>query len=198
MKRNIIFAILALAIGIICGLSVYLYGYFYPENYIMTESGEYQNVAVANSTETFPVTKETQFDIEYYYENEQRTLTERVGNMPILLGCNKTGVEKYLDEYMSHLSNEERAEGLVSYRLVSYSNNVICLRKTYKIPDYTGYYAKSFNGYIVILNGDEKTVYEYTQIPVNSLPENIQKEMKDGYFLENEIDLYNFLETYSS
>ena len=198
MKRNVLFAILALVIGTICGVSVYLYSYFYPEKYIRTETGEYENVEVSNNRSTFPVTKDTQFEIEHFYVEDKRTLTEKVGNMPVLLGCDKVGVEKYLDEYMKRLSNEEREAGLSSYSLVSYNKNTICLRKTYKTPDYTGYYAKSFNGYIVILNGDERTVYEYTQIPVNLLPEDIQKKVQDGYFLENETDLYNFLEAYSS
>ena len=44
--------------------------------------------------------------------------------------------------------------------MVSYKGNEITLRKTYKTPITNGYYAKSFNGLIVILNSDEKTVVE--------------------------------------
>jgi len=198
MKRSMIFAVVSLAIGIITGLSIYLYHFFYPEKYVKTDTGEYVNIAVANNPSTFPVSKKTQFVIEHYYEDEQRTLTENVGNIPVLLGCEKDGVESYLKEYMTHLSAEERQNGLSSYTLISYNGNTIHLRKTYKLPEYNGYYAKSFNGYIVILNGDEKTVYEYTQISVSVLPEELQKEVHTGLYLENEADLYNFLETYSS
>ena len=115
-----------------------------------------------------------------------------------MLGCDKEGVERYLDEYMNHLSAEEREEGLSDFQLVSYNKNVIRFRKIYSIPDYEGYYAKSFNGYIVIMNGDEKTVYDYTQISVHLLPEDLQEEVRAGYYLEDETALYNFLETYSS
>lgn len=198
MKRNIIFAVVSLMIGLLLGLSVYLYDYFYPQEYIKTDSGEYVNIAVVNNPVTFPVTKDTQFEIEHFYVDEQRTLTENVGNMPVLIGCDKSGLKHYLDEYMKHLSAEEKSEGLSSYEMVSYANNVITLRKTYQIPTYEGYYAKSFNGTIVILKGDEKTVYEYTQISVNVLPADLQKEAQDGFFLEDENALYNFLETYSS
>lgn len=198
MKRNIIFAVVSLGIGLVLGLSVCLYDYFYPQEYIKTESGEYVNIAVANNPVTFPVTKDTQFKIEHFYMDEQRTLTENVGNMPILIGCDKQELEQYLDEYMKHLSAEEKAEGLSSYEMVSYANNIITLRKTYQIPTYEGYYAKSFNGTIVILKGDEKTVYEYTQISVSTLPEDLQKQVQNGFFLEDDNALYNFLETYSS
>lgn len=198
MKRNIIFAVASLGIGIILALSVYLYDYFYPQQYIKTESGKYVNIAVVNNPETFPVTKDTQFTIEHFYMDEQRTLTENAGNIPILIGCNKQELKEYLNEYMKHLSADEKAEGLSSYEMVSYVNNTITLRKTYQIPSYEGYYAKSFNGTIVILKGDGKTVYEYTQISVSTLPEELKKQVQNGFFLEDDNSLYNFLETYSS
>lgn len=198
MKRNMIFAVVSLGIGIVLSVFVYLYNYFYPQQYVQTQSGEYVNIAVINNPITFPVTKDTQFEIEHFYVDEQRTLTENAGNIPILIGCDKQELEQYLDEYMTHLSAEEKSQGLSSYEMVSYVNNVITLRKTYQIPTYEGYYAKSFNGTIVILKGDEKTVYEYTQISVSELPKDLQKEVQNGFFLEDDHELYNFMETYSS
>ncbi len=198
MKRCMLFAIIALSIGVIACLSVYLYVFFYPEKYVKLDNGEYVNIAVVNNTSTFPITTETQFEIEHFYVDDKRTLVEQVNEIPMLLGCDKDGVERYLNEYMKHLSAEEREEGLCDFQLVSYNENVIRFRKTYRIPEYDGFYAKSFNGYIVIMNGDEKTVYDYTQISVHLLPEDLQEEVREGYYLEDETALYNFLETYSS
>lgn len=197
MKRNIIFAVLALLIGVLAGMCVFFYAFFYPKQYIKNENGDYVKVTTPKE-ETFPITKNTTFEIEYYYPDEQRTLTEQVDSMPVLLGCDKNGVRKYLEDYMKHLSYEEREKGLVSYELISYNDNHIVFRKTFKKQEYKGYYAKSFNGTIVILNGDNKTVYEYTQITINSLPEELQDKVLDGYPLESEEDLYNFLENYST
>lgn len=67
-----------------------------------------------------------------------------------------------------------------------------------KINKKNGYIAKSFNGTIVILNADGKTVYEFTKITINLLPETLQEEILKGYILEDDEALYNFLETYSS
>jgi len=198
MKRSMIFAIIALTIGIIAVFSVYLYDFFYPDKYVKLENGEYVNIAVANNASTFPITTQTRFEIEHFYVDEKRTLVEQVNDIPVLLGCDKAGVERYLDEYMKHLSAEEREEGLSDFQLVSYNENVIRFRKIYSVPEYEGYYAKSFNGYIVIMNGDEKTVYDYTQISVHLLPKELQEEVREGYYLEDETALYNFLETYSS
>lgn len=197
MKRNLIFAVFALLIGCSAGAFVFFYAFFYPSQYVKNENGDYVNVA-APKAGTFPVTKNTTFEIEHYYPDEQRTLIEQINSMPMLLGCDKEGIIDYLEEYMKHLSYEEREKGLSSYEMVSYNDNHICFRKIYKKQEYKGYYAKSFNGTIVILNGDGKTVYEYTQITINNLPEELQKEVLQGYLLENEEDLYNFLENYST
>lgn len=198
MKRNVMFAVSALSVGIMTAVVVLAYHYFYPEKYVQMKDGTYQNIVTAQKQSPFPVTQETTFLIEYYYKDEDRTLKENVGNIPALLGCDKEDVEAYLHGYMQQLSREEQEKGLCSYTMVSYGGNTISLRKVYEKPVYHGFYAKCFNGYVVILNGDEKTVYEYTQILIHLLPEDIREKVSTGYFLENESDLFNFLETYSS
>ena len=39
------------------------------------------------------------------------------------------------------------------------------------------YYLKSLNGYVVVYLNDKKTVYEYTDIPLDDLPETLQQEI---------------------
>lgn len=198
MKRNLVFAICALMIGILAGLSVFFYEYFYPKLYVKNNTGDYVKITTASNNETFPINKSTIFQIEYYYPDEGRTLTEETSDFPQLLGCDKDGVQRYLDSYMKRLPLEEQEKGLKAFELVSYHDNVICLRKTYQKQILTGYFAKSYNGTVVILKGDEKTVFEYTQIPINLLPEDLQENVMAGYYLEDEKALYNFLENYSS
>lgn len=198
MKRNIIFAIFAIAIGLLSVSFTVAYQYFYPDRYIHTADGSYQNIATAKAKTPFPITKDTTFVMEYYDRDTDRLLTEEIDGIPALLGCDKEGVQRYLADYMKHIPKEEQEKGLISYTLTSYQGNTLYFRKTYDQPVYNGYYAKSFNGYVVILNGDEKTVYEYTQIPIHLLPEDIRSSVMSGYYLENETDLYNFLENYSS
>ena len=54
------------------------------------------------------------------------------------------------------------------------------------------------NGKVLVLLEDGCTVYEYTDIPVGNLPENIQNEITAGKCIENAAELYSFLENYSS
>lgn len=198
MRRNVVFLITAICIGLIAGISVFLIAYFYPKQYQKNEQGVYVNVAKESDASPFPVSSATDITIEYYYPEQKRTLTEKVDKIPALLGCDKEGVVSYLNTYMNHLSYEEESEGLISFELVAYKENSITLRKTFKKTEKTGYYAKSFNGTIVILKGDEKTVYEYTNIQIHLLPTELQQEIELGYYIENDEDLYNFLENYSS
>lgn len=198
MKRSMYFAVFAFIVAIIAGIIVYFNGYFYPEKYVKNDEGEYVNVTVEAKTDPFPIDKSTGFIIEHYYADENRTLSEQVDSIPNLLGCNKDDVIAYLKDYMDRIPQEEKEKGLVSYQMVSYKDQTITLRKTYKKQEFTGYYAKSFNGTVVILNGDEKTVFEYTQIGVETLPEEMQEQITAGIYLENDEALYGFLENYSS
>lgn len=45
---------------------------------------------------------------------------------------------------------------------------------------------------------NKKTVYEYTDISLEGLPENLQKEIQNGKYIETLESLYGFLENYSS
>ena len=60
------------------------------------------------------------------------------------------------------------------------------------------YYIKASDGYVTVYMADEETAYEYTSIPVNELPKDIQKELKSGKKVDTMGQVYGFLENYSS
>lgn len=60
------------------------------------------------------------------------------------------------------------------------------------------YYIKAADGYVTVYFADQKTVYEYTSIPVSELPENVQNELKEGKQVKTIRQVYGFLENYSS
>lgn len=197
MKRNIRFAIGAVMLPLLfLGIS-FLYSYFYPKQYVLNKNGEYVNVN-AKDEDTFPVNKNTTFVMEYYYPEENRILQENIKSIPDLLGCSEEEVHLYLNDYMKHLTKQDEEKGLCNYEMVSYHGQEIHLRKTYRTPEQTGFLAKSYNGFVVILKSDGKTVYEYTEINIAGLPEDIREQILDGLTIENEEALYNFLENYSS
>lgn len=60
------------------------------------------------------------------------------------------------------------------------------------------YILRELQGYVAVYLEDEKTIFEITDIPVNTLPEEVQQELAEGKRIESVSDLYAFLENYSS
>ncbi len=54
------------------------------------------------------------------------------------------------------------------------------------------------DGFVAVYQADRETLYATTGILIENLPGNLQQEIKEGKTIENEEQLYNFLENYSS
>lgn len=61
-----------------------------------------------------------------------------------------------------------------------------------------GYYLSELQGYVVVYLDDRSTIYEFTEIPVSDLPQEVQQELASGKYVETAEELYAFLENYSS
>ena len=62
---------------------------------------------------------------------------------------------------------------------------------------YSYYLVEEF-GYVNIYLADKESIYEYTDISIDSLPEELQMEICTGKGIATEQELYDFLENYSS
>ena len=54
------------------------------------------------------------------------------------------------------------------------------------------------NNMVNVYYSDRKTVYMYTDIVLDTLPEEIQNEIIGAKYIRSPMELYNFLESYSS
>lgn len=61
-----------------------------------------------------------------------------------------------------------------------------------------GYYVAELHGYVVVYYQDHQTIYEMTEIPCTTLPEEVQQELQEGKYIKTTQELYAFLENYSS
>jgi hypothetical protein len=93
----------------------------------------------------------------------------------------------------------EYNKGLLSFELVSFSDQEIVIKKTYN-EDFVPfrYYVVVKDGYVVIYNSDLKTVFQYTNIEVKNLPEEDRIALSKGIYLNNKDELYALLESYTS
>lgn len=60
------------------------------------------------------------------------------------------------------------------------------------------YYLQELNGFIAVYQHDKKTVFEYTDIRMEELPNDLAREIKEGKKLLSLEAVYGFLENYSS
>lgn len=134
------------------------------------------------------------------YDRKEGTLTQAEQNPPgDIVGLTREEVEKYLDEYMKDLTLSEYNKGLLSYELLSFSDKAVKFRKSYD-ADMVPYrfYVVVKNGYVVVYNSDLKSVYDYTHIEAENLPEEDRIALSHGIYIDNIEDLYALLESYTS
>ena len=60
------------------------------------------------------------------------------------------------------------------------------------------YYLTELNGYVVVFKEDKNSLFEYTNILVEDLPEELQKEIRNWKRMDGLKSVYGFLENYSS
>lgn len=60
------------------------------------------------------------------------------------------------------------------------------------------FYLSELNGYVAVYLDDQSTIYEYTNIAVAELPEQVKNEIINGKKIKSVQELYGFLENYSS
>lgn len=60
------------------------------------------------------------------------------------------------------------------------------------------FYLMDLNGFVAVYKADKETIYEYTNIVVEDLPEDVRQEIQEGKEIRSAEKLYGFLENYSS
>lgn len=116
-----------------------------------------------------------------------------------LIGMTREELSAYLIHYMEHLSLAEYEAGLLSYELVSFSENKVVLRKTYdaaKVP--YKYYVNISDGMVIVYYSDMESVFEYTHIPAVDLSEEDRLKLIEGIPVKDREELYSLLEGFSS
>lgn len=145
------------------------------------------------------VTRDTCIIMESY--DESGTLIERTECIPgaELMGNNRLDMLIYAKEYREHASDTEKKQGLERMVLKSFSPDQVILAKYYgEPPEEQGYILALKDNAVIVYTADRKTVYEYTNIELWMLPQEIQSELIEGIYVENERALFDFLQTYSS
>lgn len=115
------------------------------------------------------------------------------------VGMERSEVEAYFREYEKSPVLKDREEGFMSATVESYSPEKLVVKKVYEpLQLQEKFFLKAEENYVVVYYGDNRTVYMYTNIRLDSLPEETRLEIEDIKEIDTYESLYSFLESYTS
>ena len=104
-----------------------------------------------------------------------------------------------MDIYESFPPLSEQQRGFVGLEVVSFSRERVVVQMNYQyIQPSAGFYLTAYDNMVRVYLEDMQTVYIETEIRVDLLPEDLQQQIIQMMWVENQKELYNFLENYSS
>lgn len=144
------------------------------------------------------ITKDTRYYIETYDINSNTVVREPNLLPSELLGKGRSQFANYLQEIMTKNLENGEEKGLLSIELTKFNPEEVIVRKTYKEPEEEYEFSLDVQLGRVIVRNQDGSLYAYTEIKFETLPEELKREILSGFFIENLEELYEFLETYSS
>lgn len=142
-------------------------------------------------------------DTEYVLEETDivnHSVVETVWRLPSeYIGLNREQFLTAMEEYEMFPPLSELERGFVSLEVLSFSRERVVVQMNYQYvqPGNSFYLAVCDNEVVVYLE-DMETVYINTGILLEDLPEEVQLEIIQMLWIEDEETLYHFLENYSS
>ena len=157
------------------------------------------NEVPVNGADEDTLSADTDYVLEEH-DKKRETTVESVGKVPqAYLGMNREEFVAAISRYEASPPEAELERGFTGLEVLSFSGERVVIRMDYVYVEPTkSFYLNLSDGKIVVLCDDRETVYQYTEIEADRLPEELQRELIIGMYVENEEALYRFLETYSS
>lgn len=124
-----------------------------------------------------------------YALEETHASAKQQASVPAVNYKNKTFV---LEHYQDGILQKD------SFKLYSYGTDKVVFRQEETPAKQAGFQLQVAEGYIVVYENSQNQVFEYTDIPLEALPKELQSEVLLGKQVETVDELYSFLENYSS
>lgn len=155
------------------------------------------------SRETSSASETLCVDTEYVLEETDvtnHTVVETTWRIPDkYIGMNREQFLEAMENYESFPPLSEQERGFIGLEVLSFSRERVVVQMNYRyVQPSASFYLGVYDNEVVVYLEDLKTVYIETDIRLESLPEEVQGEIIQMMWIENETALYNFLENYSS
>lgn len=128
---------------------------------------------------------------------ETTSITEDLPSQ--FVGMSREDIEDYFTVYAMSPVLEDREDGFINAMVESYSPEQLIVKKVYE-PIYLEecFYLRAEENYVVVYYGDNSTVYMYTGIRMDTLPEETRQEIENCKKIDSYESLYSFLESHTS
>ncbi|MCM1088246.1 MAG: hypothetical protein NC419_08820 [Muribaculaceae bacterium] len=128
------------------------------------------------------------------------TIEEKEEPVPVkYIGLDRTSLIEELNAYDNNPALTDLKLGFETIELASFSKDRVVVCKYYRPEEEEkGFYLMVADHYVIVYEEDKKTLHTNTDILLESLSIELQEEIMQGKYVENEQELYNFLESYSS
>lgn len=158
-----------------------------------------EEAVLSSADEEVVLHADTEYVLEEY-DTRRDTLVESSWSVPSkYLGMNREEFVEAMEIYAASPPLSEQERGFIGLEVRAFSSQKVIVRMNYAYVEPTkSFYLRVENNSIVVYCDDNATVYMYTDILADTLPEYIQTQVIMGMFVEDEAALYHFLETYSS
>ena len=122
------------------------------------------------------------------------------GKLPAkYIGLNREELEKFLAEDSLAPTLEEKQKGFKSQHLELFSAEKIKVLRIFDTTqEMTGFYIMETDGEVCVYEHDKTTLYFKTGLKAENLPADVRHELQEGKFMDSELQVYHFIESYSS
>jgi len=133
-------------------------------------------------------------------DKKDGSMSVEVGKLPPkYIGLNREELEGLLAEDSLAPTLTEKQKGFKSQHLELFSAEKIKVLRIYDTTqETTGFYIMEVDGEVCVYKHDKKTLYFKTGLKVEELPADVRAELKEGKFMDSELQVYHFIESYSS
>ncbi len=173
--------------------------FFYPNRYQEKEVKQIVEQNIETAVENVPVvTADTTYLIEEI-NLADGSIREKQEAVPVkYIGLDRESLIKELESYDRNPPLSEQEMGFETIELTAFSKDRVVICKYYKEEEPKGYYLMVEDHFIVVYEEDKQRLHMNTDILLEDLNDKLKAEIIQGKYIENEEELYNFLESYSS
>lgn len=178
--------------------------YFYPGepkgDIVLEETNVKEEEPIEVSASDEPVvTADTQYIVQEYDMQKSTVQESEIKAPDKFIGLDRDKLSEEIDNYNQNPSLTDQEKGFSYMELVSFSGKRVVVRKSYDLEqEEKGFFLINEDHHVVVYTQNLSEVYMNTDILVEDLSADLQAEIIQMKYVEDEKELFNFLESYSS